>query len=52
MKIPKKLKGEDKNDIPKMAEHADKEGNPLYPVPVLMDREKLTQMYYKVANWN
>ena len=52
MEIPKKLKGENKNDIPKMAEHADKEGNPLYPVPVLMDREKLTQMYYKVANWN
>ena len=24
-------------DIPKLAHYADKEGNPLYPVPVLMD---------------
>ena len=33
-------------DIPKLARYADKEGNPLYPVPVLMDSEELEQFYY------
>lgn len=28
-------------DIPKLAHYADKEGNPLYPVPVLMDAHEL-----------
>ena len=31
-----------------MARHADKEGNPLYPVPVLMDARELEQIYYAV----
>ena len=35
-------------DIPAMAAHADREGNPLYPVPVLMDRRELEQIYYAV----
>ncbi|MDO4306243.1 MAG: iron-containing alcohol dehydrogenase [Eubacteriales bacterium] len=32
-------------DIPKLAHYADKEANPLYPVPVLMDAEELEQFY-------
>ena len=28
---------------------ADREGNPLYPVPVLMDRKELEKFYYEVA---
>lgn len=32
-------------DIPKMAHYADKEANPLYSVPVLMDAEELEQFY-------
>lgn len=33
-------------DIPKLARCADKEANPLYPVPVLMDARELEQFYY------
>lgn len=32
-------------DIPQMARHADAEGNPLYPVPVLMDAKELETVY-------
>lgn len=32
-------------DIPKLAHYADKEANPLYPVPVLMDAHELEQFY-------
>ena len=32
-----------------MAENADKEANPLYPVPRLMDAEQLSQMFKKVG---
>lgn len=33
-------------DIPKLARYADKEANPLYPVPVLMDAKELEKFYY------
>lgn len=33
-------------DIPKLARYADKEANPLYPVPVLMDSNELELFYY------
>ena len=33
-------------DIPKLAHYADKESNPLYPVPVLMNAEELEDFYY------
>lgn len=36
-------------DIPKLARYADKEANPLYPVPVLMDAGELEQFYYAVS---
>lgn len=48
MDIPKRLSGIQEKDIPMMAAYADKEGNPLYPVPVLMDYEKLKEMLYRV----
>ena len=35
-------------DIRLMAKHADKEGNPLYPVPKLMNRKELEAIYYAV----
>lgn len=37
-------------DIPKLAKYADKEANPLYPVPKLMDRKELEDLYYKIKN--
>lgn len=40
------LKGIAKEDIPKLAKYADKEANPLYPVPVLMNAKELEQFYY------
>lgn len=33
-------------DIPKLAHYADKEANPLYPVPVLMDAKELEKFYH------
>lgn len=52
MNIPEILPGIREEDIPKMAKYASKEGNPLYPVPVLMDAKELEQFYYKVADWS
>ncbi len=46
--IPEKLSGIKKADIPEMAKYADKEGNPLYPVPVLWNAKELEQLYYDV----
>ncbi len=48
MGIPRKLAEIEAADIPKMARHADQEGNPLYPVPVLMNRKELEKIYYAV----
>lgn len=42
------LSGIQEEDIPSLAKHADKEGNPLYPVPVLMNAKELEQFYYAV----
>lgn len=52
MGIPETLSGILEGDIPEMARHADKEANPLYPVPVLMNAKELEKFYYKVADWN
>lgn len=35
-------------DIPKLAHYADKEANPLYPVPVLMNAKELERFYYQL----
>ena len=45
MGIPRKLSGIQEEDIRVMAKHADKEGNPLYPVPRLMNRKELEAIY-------
>lgn len=37
-------------DIPKLAHYADKEANPLYPVPVLMDSSELEGFYYRLMD--
>ncbi|MDE7083149.1 MAG: iron-containing alcohol dehydrogenase [Clostridia bacterium] len=41
-----------RGDIAEMAAYADKEANPLYPVPVLWDKNKLKDMYYKLRGEN
>lgn len=48
MDIPRTLPEIQEEDIPVMAKHADQEGNPLYPVPVLMNRKELEIIYRKV----
>ena len=35
-------------DIPQMARRADRESNPLYPVPMLMDRQELEAVYHEL----
>ena len=48
MKIPEPIQEIRKEDIPAMAKHVAAEGNPLYPVPKLMDARELETMYYKL----
>ncbi|MGN0822942.1 MAG: hypothetical protein ACI4NG_04135 [Candidatus Gallimonas sp.] len=36
-------------DVAELAGYADREANPLYPVPVLWDRAKLTEVYRKIG---
>lgn len=48
MGIPTKLEGIRKEDISRLAAYAEKEANPLYPVPVLMTRKELERFYYDV----
>ena len=52
LNIPTTLPGILKQDIPHMAQHAAKEANPLYPVPVLMNAKELERFYYTVADWS
>ncbi len=49
MDIPDTLDGIREEDISQMAAHADKESNPLYPVPRLMDADELAGMYLEIA---
>ena len=46
--IGHRLEGIAEEDIPNMAKYADKEGNPLYPVPKLMDAKQL-EVFYRLA---
>lgn len=52
MNIPDTLAGIAKEDIPELARHAEKEANPLYPVPKLMTRKELEAFYEKIADWS
>ena len=40
------------DDIKKLAKYADKEANPLYPVPVLMNAKELEKFYYMLMHKN
>ncbi len=48
MQIPNKLEGIKEKDIPELAETADKEANPLYPVPKLMSARELEEIYHLI----
>lgn len=47
--IPCKLSGIKPEDITEMARHAEKEANPLYPVPKLMTRKELESFYITIS---
>ena len=49
LSIPSKFPEIRVEDIPEMARYADKEGNPLYPVPRLMDESALRLFYVTAA---
>lgn len=50
MGIPDKIEGIRQEDIPRLAEHAEKEANPLYPVPRLMTKIELGKLIMKVQS--
>lgn len=52
MNIPNKISGIKKADIEELSAHAEKEANPLYPVPKLMTQKELSRIYYKIADWS
>ena len=43
---------DNKEDIPLLARHGEKEANPLYPVPRLMTQRELEEIYYDIADWS
>lgn len=49
MSIPNKIEEIKLEDISLMAKFADKEANPLYPVPLLMDAKELEKIYLKLV---
>lgn len=50
MNIPSSIPEIKEEDIPGLAKKADKEANPLYPVPVLMNASELEKMYYNLKH--
>lgn len=48
MGIPTKISALKKEDIAQLSHYADLEANPVYPVPVLFDREELEKFYYDI----
>ena len=50
--IPDKISGIKEADISIMALHAEKEANPLYPVPKLMTKKQLEPIYYQIGRLN
>lgn len=49
MNIPSTITEIRKEDIALMAKYAEKEANPLYPVPKLMTRKELEGFYYRIG---
>lgn len=52
MGLPDKLAGIRREDIPSMAAHAEKEANPLYPVPKLLTAKELELFYHEAGDWS
>ena len=52
MNIPDKLTDTQIKDIPALAKHAEKEANPLYPVPKLMTGKELELFLYQATDWS
>ena len=50
MGIPTKIEEIKTEDIVELAKTAEKEANPLYPVPVLYTAKELEKIYYEVCN--
>ena len=52
--IPENIPHIREEDLDTLAAYADREANPLYPVPVLWDKEQLKEIYRKVRDftWN
>ncbi len=48
MNIPEKINGVDSKDIPLMAERTWKEANPLYPVPRILSKRDLENLFQMV----
>ena len=48
MGLPKGIKEIKEEDIPTMIKWADKEANPLYPVPVVWGEEEFTALYHEL----
>jgi alcohol dehydrogenase len=48
MGIPTKIEGILKKDIPQMVERALAEANPLYPVPVIMNKKEMAFLYMAI----
>ncbi len=51
MGISNKIEGIKKEDVSVLAKHAEKEANPLYPVPKLMTRKELESFYYQIGGY-
>ena len=52
MGILDKIEGIKKEDVFLLSKHAEKEANPLYPVPKLMTRKELENFYYMISDWS
>ena len=50
MNIPEKIAAVKKEDIEQLSSYADMEANPIYPVPVLMDRKGLERFYLDILD--
>lgn len=48
MNIPDKIEALKEEDIPELAKTAEKEANPLYPVPMLMTSKELENIYHQI----
>jgi alcohol dehydrogenase class IV len=52
MGIPGKLAGIKKEDMPALSKHAEREANPLYPVPKLLTKVDFADLYYQIGDWS